>query len=492
MLNFSWRSWAIEQRQKAEDDAISRQHRRRSVIIESIEHAAEEEDTLDELLGSPKRHRPFGRLLGSPRGTRSRARRRHLAGARALAEIQLRWQPEFSQLPPLTAALEAAPASGVAQLLHSVAAQHQSPSAHPRPDAPWMSLREEALAGSRYRTRRRQSGGGGGGGGGGSSNNGGGTLPSTLPAAVHGALPGGHPLTLPTAEEALQTQPSHAAAASAAAAAAAAAAAQGNVPGPAAVASAAAAFDAAVAAANAAALESEKIYVPDPYVVPLDAEGGLEVGLEEAAGPLPALELSQAVILGLSCGGISGMLSRAVVHPFDTLRVLQSVSSSANAAEVVAESSAEVGIMTRLQTSIPHWMQTASRAVTDGRSALKSGYHNWHLGPKETNPLYDMSQLRQSLKILYRGCTQAPERRSARTRARRSCSPRPASPDGRGRHTPSYPRTRTSLGPPPHAPTRPSTLLLLLFSGTQTLYPSSAPSPCTRPTSVPTRRSSSS
>lgn len=249
---------------------------------------------------------------------------------------------------------------------------------------------------------------------------GGGAAPRVArPEAISGALPGGHPLTLPSATDAIEVSPSHAAAAAAAASAAAAARDRGEVPGPAAIASAAAAFDAAVAAANLAALEAEKVYVLDTYAhgydgaeAPFDDMSELEAGVLEAgvlggdvaaASPPAFLATSQAVGLGLSCGGISGMLSRAVVHPFDTLRVLQSVSSTAKAAEVVAESSAEVGLLTRLSTASEHWMQTASRAATDGRYALRSAYHNWHLGPKETNPLYDMSQLRQSLKILYRG-----------------------------------------------------------------------------------------
>jgi len=113
--------------------------------------------------------------------------------------------------------------------------------------------------------------------------------------------------------------------------------------------------------------------------------------------------LSHAVGLGLSCGGVSGIMSRAVVHPFDTLRVLQSVSSTAAAAEVVAESSAQVGIMQRLSTASMHWKQTAQRAIKDGNVAVKTAYHNWHLGPTQSNPLYDLTKLRQSVRILYRG-----------------------------------------------------------------------------------------
>ena len=60
-------------------------------------------------------------------------------------------------------------------------------------------------------------------------------------------------------------------------------------------------------------------------------------------------------------------------------------------------------MMQRLQTASGHWMQTAKRAVTDSRVAVKAAYHNWHLGPTQSNPLYDISKLHQSVRILYRG-----------------------------------------------------------------------------------------
>ena len=50
--------------------------------------------------------------------------------------------------------------------------------------------------------------------------------------------------------------------------------------------------------------------------------------------PYAALTTSQLAILGFTCGGGSGSVARSVVHPLDTLRVLQSVSSKVVSAEV--------------------------------------------------------------------------------------------------------------------------------------------------------------
>ena len=125
---------------------------------------------------------------------------------------------------------------------------------------------------------------------------------TVTPTAVPGALPGGHPLLLPP--ESLQPLPLHSVRL-----------------GP-----AAAAVDAAASASSSSAAPSPTALVTE----------------ELAHSPAAALSLAQQLGLGFSCGGVSGMITRAVVHPIDTLRVLQSVSTSAASAEIIAESSAEV------------------------------------------------------------------------------------------------------------------------------------------------------
>lgn len=97
------------------------------------------------------------------------------------------------------------------------------------------------------------------------------------------------------------------------------------------------------------------------------------------------------------------MASRAVVHPLDTLRVLQSVSSSPASSTVVRESATEAPLVQRLTAASGHFLSTAQKALGDGRSTLRTAWHNWHLGPSEANPLYDTRQLRDSFRILYRG-----------------------------------------------------------------------------------------
>ena len=50
------------------------------------------------------------------------------------------------------------------------------------------------------------------------------------------------------------------------------------------------------------------------------------------------MSLTSSIALGVACGGVSGALSRAVVHPIDTLRVLQSVSSLDTSAALLSAS----------------------------------------------------------------------------------------------------------------------------------------------------------
>lgn len=98
------------------------------------------------------------------------------------------------------------------------------------------------------------------------------------------------------------------------------------------------------------------------------------------------------------------MISRAITHPLDTLRVLQSVSSHSPSAELVAGTQQEVPVLQRLSAATGHWVQTVSRAVSDGRGILRTATFNWHqLHGLEANPVYDTLQLRQSVAILYRG-----------------------------------------------------------------------------------------
>jgi hypothetical protein len=99
------------------------------------------------------------------------------------------------------------------------------------------------------------------------------------------------------------------------------------------------------------------------------------------------------------------MISRAITHPLDTLRVLQSVSSHSPSAELVKGTQQEVPVIQRLSAATGHWLQTAARALSDGRGILRTATFNWHQlhGLESANPVYDTLQLRQSVSILYRG-----------------------------------------------------------------------------------------
>ena len=158
------------------------------------------------------------------------------------------------------------------------------------------------------------------------------------------------------------------------------------------------ASDAAAAAFDAASA-TEAVPLDAAAAAAIDAAAIAEVGQNAKPARLPLL---QAVGLGVGCGGISGVLSRAIVHPLDTLRVLQSVSSNEAAAQVIRESDANVSMRQRLTAASEHYVQTAGRAWKDARHLARSAVHNWHLGPA-SNPLYDTLQLSKSLGILYRG-----------------------------------------------------------------------------------------
>ena len=96
------------------------------------------------------------------------------------------------------------------------------------------------------------------------------------------------------------------------------------------------------------------------------------------------------------------MVSRAVIHPLDTLRVLQSVSSPNPSAELLKGTQGEVPLLQRLSVASDHWMQTASRALGDGRRILRTATFNWHqLGGLESNPVYDTLQLRKGVAITF-------------------------------------------------------------------------------------------
>ena len=70
---------------------------------------------------------------------------------------------------------------------------------------------------------------------------------------------------------------------------------------------------------------------------------------------------------------------------------------------VRSRATAAAQVLQRVSAASGHWLQTASKALTDGRSTLRTAWHNWHLGPSASNPLYDTRQLRDSFRILYRG-----------------------------------------------------------------------------------------
>lgn len=137
----------------------------------------------------------------------------------------------------------------------------------------------------------------------------------------------------------------------------------------------------------------------------IDAAAEAQVAEEHAAQAIAAadrLPVNLVIGLGVSCGGFSGALSRAIVHPLDTLRVLQSVSSTSASAEIITESAIEVSVLQRLSAASEHYAQTGQRLLRDARQIGRSALHNWHLGPA-SNPFYDTQQLTKSVRILYRG-----------------------------------------------------------------------------------------
>ena len=61
-------------------------------------------------------------------------------------------------------------------------------------------------------------------------------------------------------------------------------------------------------------------------------------------------------------------------------------------------------MLQRLSAASSHWVQTATRALGDGRRILRTATFNWHqLHGLESNPVYDTLQLRKGVAILYRG-----------------------------------------------------------------------------------------
>ena len=84
------------------------------------------------------------------------------------------------------------------------------------------------------------------------------------------------------------------------------------------------------------------VLAPDDVLAAPDDPAFLRAREDEFAALPPLvnqdalLSASQLTALGFSCGGLAGSVSRAVVHPLDTLRVLQSVSSKVVSAEVRA------------------------------------------------------------------------------------------------------------------------------------------------------------
>ena len=59
----------------------------------------------------------------------------------------------------------------------------------------------------------------------------------------------------------------------------------------------------------------------------------------------PELSLRERVGLGLACGGVSGMVVRTILHPIDTIRVLQTVSKTDTSVSLLSKSVAEVPLM---------------------------------------------------------------------------------------------------------------------------------------------------
>jgi len=65
----------------------------------------------------------------------------------------------------------------------------------------------------------------------------------------------------------------------------------------------------------------------------------------------PELSLRERVGLGLACGGVSGMVVRTILHPIDTIRVLQTVSTTDTSVSLLSKSVAEVPLMQRLRAA---------------------------------------------------------------------------------------------------------------------------------------------
>lgn len=147
---------------------------------------------------------------------------------------------------------------------------------------------------------------------------------------------------------------------------------------------------------------------PTTAAVPAGGRTRLEEAEAEAvvvAAP-PAMLLQLA--LAFSSGGAAGLVARAVVHPLDTLRVLQTVSSPAPPSQLLKEVAIEgkpfgEALLQRLSAVSGNARVVGGRILRDSGRILQAATQELHVATPQANPLYDTQQLRNSMRILYRG-----------------------------------------------------------------------------------------
>ena len=181
---------------------------------------------------------------------------------------------------------------------------------------------------------------------------------------------------------------------------------------------------------------------PPPAVV-VEAAGAASAAAASAAAVAPPMHI--AIAMSLGCGGFAGVVARAVVHPLDTLRILQSVQTTESVGAVMmSEVRADLGGTTEairdvsiselrsgearlsqimgeeitpllsqaaanFRTATSHWWQSALVVADEGSRALKRAIRTapftQELGGElaAANPVAELSQLSRSVGILYRG-----------------------------------------------------------------------------------------
>ena len=157
---------------------------------------------------------------------------------------------------------------------------------------------------------------------------------------------------------------------------------------------------ASLAAAATIAADEQLAETPATAAVPAEKVGAVVVAHQ------PPMVLQLALAFG--SGGAAGLVARAVVHPLDTLRVLQTVSSPAPPSQLLKEVAVEgkpfgSALLQRLYAVSGNARVGVARALRDSSRILRAATQELHLATPQANPLYDTQQLRNSMRILYRG-----------------------------------------------------------------------------------------